>query len=82
MGDMAKHSECLPQCDHYNGYRTIEADYSQFHPNILYHLHQAELTGDDAYERILGPDIGIYPKRYSMLGSTRHPKLTDCQKED
>lgn len=39
-----------------NGYRTIEADYSQFHPNILYHLHQAELTGDDAYERILGPE--------------------------
>ena len=39
-----------------NGYRTIEADYSQFHPNILYHLHQAELSGDDAYERILGPE--------------------------
>jgi hypothetical protein len=39
-----------------NGYRTIEADYSQFHPNILYHLKQAKLTGDDAYERILGSE--------------------------
>ena len=39
-----------------NGYRTVEADYSQFHPNILYHLHQAKLSGQDAYERILGPE--------------------------
>jgi hypothetical protein len=29
-----------------NGYRTVEADYSQFHPNILYHLKQAKLTGE------------------------------------
>ena len=39
-----------------NGYRTVEADYSQFHPNILYHLKQAKLTGEDAYERILGSE--------------------------
>ena len=39
-----------------NGYRTVEADYSQFHPNILYHLKQAKLTGQDAYERILGSE--------------------------
>ena len=39
-----------------NGYRTVEADYSQFHPNILYHLKQAKLAGQDAYERILGSE--------------------------
>ena len=39
-----------------NGYRTVEADYSQFHPNILYHLKQAKLTVEDAYERILGSE--------------------------
>ena len=39
-----------------NGYRTVEADYSQFHPNILYHQKQAKLTGKDAYERILGSE--------------------------
>ena len=39
-----------------NGYRTVEADYSQFHPNILYHMKQAKLTGEDAYERILGSE--------------------------
>ena len=39
-----------------NGYRTVEADYSQFHPNILYHLKQANLAGQDAYERILGSE--------------------------
>ena len=37
-----------------NGYRTIEADYSQFHPNILYHLRQSKLEELDAYTRILG----------------------------
>ncbi|XXK29993.1 hypothetical protein ACMAY7_10870 [Rhodobacteraceae bacterium nBUS_24] len=39
-----------------NGHRTVEADYSQFHPNILYHLKQAKLAGQDAYERILGSE--------------------------
>ena len=29
-------------------------DYSQYHPNILYNLHQAVLGNEDAYDRILG----------------------------
>ena len=37
-----------------NGKRTIEMDYSQYHPNILYNLHQAVLGNRDAYDRILG----------------------------
>ena len=37
-----------------NGKRTIEMDYSQYHPNILYNLHQAVLDNEDAYDRILG----------------------------
>ena len=37
-----------------NGKRTIEMDYSQYHPNILYNLHQAVLGNEDAYDRILG----------------------------
>ena len=39
-----------------NGYKTVEADYSQFHPNILCHLKQIKMTGEDAYERILGSE--------------------------
>ena len=37
-----------------NGKPTIEMDYSQYHPNILYNLHQAVLGNEDAYDRILG----------------------------
>ena len=39
-----------------NGDLTIEMDYSQFHPNILYNLYQVELGNRDAYDRILGPE--------------------------
>ena len=39
-----------------NGYRTVEADYSEFHTNILYHPKQAKLDGRDAYERIIGSE--------------------------
>ena len=37
-----------------NGKPTIEMDYSQYHPNIFYNLHQAVLGNEDAYDRILG----------------------------
>ena len=37
-----------------NSNPTIEMDYSQYHPNILYNLHQAVLDNEDAYDRILG----------------------------
>ena len=63
-----------------NGYRTVEADYSQFHPNILYHLKQAKLDGRDAYERIIGSEYRDLAKQIfnaclnSAYETSRPPK--------
>lgn len=36
-----------------DGERTSEADYSQFHPQLLYHMAGKEMGNTDAYDRIL-----------------------------